>query len=516
MASWSPSRTRPPGARHLAFRPLSARRWHPDDGAGQHHGSPPRGRGGGPGGSPTISSRPSTRRCVASRAGSFPRRGGYGNLDTTELVHEAYLKLSHGAPWSIRDRYHFYAATARAMRQVIVDDARRRFRSKRGSGVPPRALDDVAETLPRSERPEELLALDEALTRLETADPELARIVEWRFFNGLSVEDIAQDSRSLRANGQAPLEDRPGVSLPAALRLRRGAAGVTDPADRRMREAAPLFEELADLPADEAQAHLSDLGSQRTHRSRRSCAGFSRPSAAPAIFSKAEPSSTSHRRWYASSTGEDRAATASARRVDRSLRSGLAPGSRRHGRGLDRRAQGRRVRATGRREALDGRKGLRGGPPALSARAPGPREPGASSHRQAPRWRDSLGRPALFRDGARPRRSHHGVLPQADSSARGSTAPRRDLRRSRRGRSSTAGGSSRHQAVQRARGRAGRGQAPGFRNRQGSLGGARRFADASRGDACSRRAMPLRSRSWASRSRRRRTSTRSARFSTRF
>jgi RNA polymerase sigma factor (TIGR02999 family) len=118
--------------------------------------------------------------------------GRHGNLDTTELVHEAYLKLSHGAPWSIRDRFHFYAATARAMRQVIVDDAKRRFRSKRGSGLTPRSLDDLAETLPRSERPEELLALDEALTQLENADPELARIVEWRFFNGLSVEDIAR------------------------------------------------------------------------------------------------------------------------------------------------------------------------------------------------------------------------------------------------------------------------------------------------------------------------------------
>lgn len=120
--------------------------------------------------------------------------GRHANLDTTELVHEAYLKLSHGAPWSIRDRYHFYAATARAMRQVIVDDARRRFRSKRGSGAPVFSipLDEQSANLPRSERPEELLALDDALTELETADPELARIVEWRFFTGLSVEDIAK------------------------------------------------------------------------------------------------------------------------------------------------------------------------------------------------------------------------------------------------------------------------------------------------------------------------------------
>ncbi|MEO8430826.1 MAG: ECF-type sigma factor [Acidobacteriota bacterium] len=118
--------------------------------------------------------------------------GRHGSLDTTELVHEAYLKLSHGAPWSIRDRYHFYAATARAMRQVILDDAKRRFRGKRGSGRPALALEDVPDRLARSERPEELIALDEALTLLEHSDPELARVVEWRFYNGLSIEDIAR------------------------------------------------------------------------------------------------------------------------------------------------------------------------------------------------------------------------------------------------------------------------------------------------------------------------------------
>ncbi len=118
--------------------------------------------------------------------------GRHGNLDTTELVHEAYLKLSHGARWTIRDRFHFYAATARAMRQVIMDDAKRRFRGKRGSGAPAISLEEVAAGLPRSERPEELLALDEALTLLESSNPELARVVEWRFFNGLSVEDIAK------------------------------------------------------------------------------------------------------------------------------------------------------------------------------------------------------------------------------------------------------------------------------------------------------------------------------------
>ncbi len=110
-------------------------------------------------------------------------------LDTTALVHEAYLKLAQGASLSLRDRFHFFATTARAMRLVLIDHARSRLRAKRGGGAPVGALEegDVA----GAERPEQLVALDEALTRLEKAEPDLARIVEWRFFAGLSVEEIA-------------------------------------------------------------------------------------------------------------------------------------------------------------------------------------------------------------------------------------------------------------------------------------------------------------------------------------
>ncbi len=111
-------------------------------------------------------------------------------LDTTALVHEAYLKLSQGASLSLRDRFHFFATTARAMRLVLIDHARSRLRAKRGGGAAVHALEegDVA----AAERPEELVALDEALVRLEATDPDLARIVEWRFFGGLSVEEIAE------------------------------------------------------------------------------------------------------------------------------------------------------------------------------------------------------------------------------------------------------------------------------------------------------------------------------------
>lgn len=110
-------------------------------------------------------------------------------LDTTALVHEAYLKLANGATLSMRDRFHFFATTARAMRLVLIDHARGRLRVKRGGGAPVGALEEGE--IAALERPEELVALDEALSRLESADPDLARIVEWRFFGGLSIEEIA-------------------------------------------------------------------------------------------------------------------------------------------------------------------------------------------------------------------------------------------------------------------------------------------------------------------------------------
>jgi RNA polymerase sigma factor (TIGR02999 family) len=113
----------------------------------------------------------------------------HATLDTTALVHEAYVKLAQGAALSLRDRFHFFATTARAMRLVLIDHARSRLRAKRGGGAPVRVLEEGE--VAAVERPEELVALDEALTRLEATDPDLARIVEWRFFGGLSVGEIA-------------------------------------------------------------------------------------------------------------------------------------------------------------------------------------------------------------------------------------------------------------------------------------------------------------------------------------
>jgi len=111
-------------------------------------------------------------------------------LSTTALVHEAYLKLSGEARWTVEDRRHFFALAARAMRHVLVDHVRRRGRLKRGGGA--LALELEAEEVAAPDRGEELEALDEALGRLESVEPELAQLVEWRFFAGLSVEEIAE------------------------------------------------------------------------------------------------------------------------------------------------------------------------------------------------------------------------------------------------------------------------------------------------------------------------------------
>jgi len=110
-------------------------------------------------------------------------------LRATELVHEAYLKLGAAeGPW--QDRAHFLGVAARAMRQILVDHARRRLSGKRGGGVIATTLEDVGADngLP----PEELMALDAALDRLEQRDPRLRALVEYRFFGGLSDREIAE------------------------------------------------------------------------------------------------------------------------------------------------------------------------------------------------------------------------------------------------------------------------------------------------------------------------------------
>ena len=122
--------------------------------------------------------------------GQLARFRAGDTLSTTALVHEAFLKLAASSHQSYEDRIHFFAVASRAMRQILLDYARRAIAAKRGGGGAPVSLDPAA--LPDPGRPEELVALDEALARLAAIDPRLARIVELRFFGGLSVEETAE------------------------------------------------------------------------------------------------------------------------------------------------------------------------------------------------------------------------------------------------------------------------------------------------------------------------------------
>jgi RNA polymerase sigma-70 factor, ECF subfamily len=110
-------------------------------------------------------------------------------LDTTGLVHEAYLRLVDGQRVEWRDRNHFFSTASRAMRRVLVDHARARQTAKRGAGetlLP--LLDDVYLTDTQADH---LLALDEALERLQAVNERRCRLVECRFFAGLSLQETA-------------------------------------------------------------------------------------------------------------------------------------------------------------------------------------------------------------------------------------------------------------------------------------------------------------------------------------
>lgn len=122
-------------------------------------------------------------------AAAFMRREAPGQtLQPTALVHEAYLRLaSAGTPW--HDERHFVGIAARCMRQILVDRARARGAQKRWAGL---ARVELTDSLAAAADPEAaLIDLDEALTRLGRLDAELARIVELRYFAGLSVEEAA-------------------------------------------------------------------------------------------------------------------------------------------------------------------------------------------------------------------------------------------------------------------------------------------------------------------------------------
>ncbi|WP_034224553.1 ECF-type sigma factor [Arenimonas donghaensis] len=126
-------------------------------------------------------------------------------LDTTALVHEAYLKLAGRAEAEFEDRAHFFAYAASAMRSVVVDYARQRMAVKRGGDL--HRVTDLPEDAGGGMRlDEEMLGLDVALNKLNDLDPRLAQVVEMRYFAGLSETEIAgllkRSERSVRRDWQ--------------------------------------------------------------------------------------------------------------------------------------------------------------------------------------------------------------------------------------------------------------------------------------------------------------------------
>ena len=122
-------------------------------------------------------------------------------LQATALVHEAYLRLvdvEKAQHWDSRG--HFFVAAAEAMRRILVESARRHHALKRGGGLERIDLSELAE--PVQEDPVDLLALDEALNRLEALHPQKAQVVKLRFFAGSSLEETAQTLGISRATAQ--------------------------------------------------------------------------------------------------------------------------------------------------------------------------------------------------------------------------------------------------------------------------------------------------------------------------
>ena len=157
------------------------------------------------------------------RAQSILKGDGRGRtLQPTALVNEAYIKLMGGQRVSWHDRTHFFALAASAMRQIVIDRARRSMAAKRGGGVQVVGLEEGM-AFARA-KPVELIALNQALERLAERDPRVHRVVELRYFGGLSVEEAAEvmgvSTRTVKREwrlGRAWLLGELGLSTPRSV-----------------------------------------------------------------------------------------------------------------------------------------------------------------------------------------------------------------------------------------------------------------------------------------------------------
>ena len=124
-------------------------------------------------------------------------------LQATALVNEVYLKLVDAAGVTWQDRAHFFAVSATMMRRILVDRARARGSAKRGGTAAKVNLDEAPE-MAAGHRDREIVAIDEALEELVNLDPRKAKVIELRFFGGLSVEETAE---VLKISGQSVMRD---------------------------------------------------------------------------------------------------------------------------------------------------------------------------------------------------------------------------------------------------------------------------------------------------------------------
>lgn len=127
------------------------------------------------------------KKCAQRQRAAVPG----SSLTPTALVHELFLRLSGQRVTKIQNRVHFFSLAARAMRQIVVDHARRRASIKRGGGVEVTDIDNALDIGDRTA--EEALDLDAALNKLGERDPDLVRVVEWHFFAGLTFKEIGAE-----------------------------------------------------------------------------------------------------------------------------------------------------------------------------------------------------------------------------------------------------------------------------------------------------------------------------------
>jgi RNA polymerase sigma factor (TIGR02999 family) len=146
-------------------------------------------------GDPTAAERlvPAVYAELRRQAARAMRREGDNTLQATGLVHEAYLRLVDQRRVAWKSRAHFFGIAAQLMRRILVDHARARHAAKRGGGLQQLTLGDADAAVPASaDDGVEVVALHETLERLAALDPTQARIVELRYFGGLSIEETAE------------------------------------------------------------------------------------------------------------------------------------------------------------------------------------------------------------------------------------------------------------------------------------------------------------------------------------